>query len=107
MRSTLEDPPDSAYRRRAQDDLERDAHRPHDHGDERQDDVLEQDAERKQDDAERRERVQSRERRREERARRAANHQQPEHDVARAVVEEEAESRLREALESADELQQR
>src|SRR3954447_5887312 len=70
----------------------------HDH-----EEVLEQHSQREQDDAECRQRVQSREGRREEGARAPGDDQEAEDDVAQPVVEEEGQARAREALEEADE----
>ena len=65
-------------------------------------DVLEQHAERQQHDAERGQRVEARERRGEEGAGAPGDDEQPEDDVAQAVIEEEAQARPGEALEPAD-----
>ena len=88
--------------RAAQQDLERDTKR---HDGQCEDDnqkVFEQHAEGEQHHAERRQRVQSGERRREERADGARDHGRPKRDVAGAMSEQEAQTRPREALDPAD-----
>src|SRR5689334_23226980 len=83
----------------AEDDLKEHPRRPDHDRDDHEREVLEQHPERQQYHPRRRQRVEPRERRSEKRPERTRDHQYTEDEVRRAMVEEEAEPRTREALE--------
>src|ERR1700722_2512255 len=98
---------DPSDRGAAENHLEQDARRGHNQGCEDHQEVFEQDAQREQHDTKRRQRVEAREGRGDERGHGSSDHEQAKDDVAQAVVEQKAQAGPREALEPADRLHQR
>ena len=86
----LEEVPDATHGGPAQDELQEDAGGAYGEREDHYREVLQQDAQRQQHDSQGRQRVQSRERRCEERSQGTGDHKQPEDGVARAMVEEKA-----------------